>query len=100
MIMWLRHFLGWLRSAFCAREDLILENLVVMARTHPGKKFRLAFWTFETCCSFTIQFPLSFANQQRAIRTLKICDQLSQSRALLRVEAFASPEPFLIAYRP
>jgi hypothetical protein len=29
MIMWLRHFLGWLRSAFCAREDLILENLAL-----------------------------------------------------------------------
>jgi hypothetical protein len=29
MIVWLRHFLGWLRSAFCAREDLILENLAV-----------------------------------------------------------------------
>jgi hypothetical protein len=27
--MWLRHFLGWLRSAFCAREDLILENLAL-----------------------------------------------------------------------
>ena len=25
-IVWLRHFLGWLRSAFCARQDLILEN--------------------------------------------------------------------------
>src|ERR1017187_2529227 len=23
MIVWLRHFLGWLRSAFCARQDLI-----------------------------------------------------------------------------
>src|ERR1035437_7737138 len=29
MIVWLRHFLGWLRSAFCAREDLILENLAL-----------------------------------------------------------------------
>jgi putative transposase len=29
MIMWLRHFFGWLRSAFCAREDLILENLAL-----------------------------------------------------------------------
>src|ERR1039458_1906448 len=29
MIMWLRYFLGWLRSAFCAREDLILENLAL-----------------------------------------------------------------------
>src|ERR1035437_1051446 len=26
MIVWLRHFLGWLRSAFCAREDLILDT--------------------------------------------------------------------------
>ncbi|HZM11182.1 MAG TPA: hypothetical protein VFC15_13335 [Candidatus Limnocylindrales bacterium] len=29
MIVWLRHFLGWLRSAFCTREDLILENLAL-----------------------------------------------------------------------
>src|SRR5450759_2914623 len=29
MIVWLRHVLGWLRSAFCAREDLILENLAL-----------------------------------------------------------------------
>jgi hypothetical protein len=29
MIVWLRHILGWLRSAFCAREDLILENLAL-----------------------------------------------------------------------
>jgi len=29
MIVWFRHFLGWLRSTFCAREDLILENLAL-----------------------------------------------------------------------
>ena len=29
MIVWLRHFLGWPRSVFCAREDLILENLAL-----------------------------------------------------------------------
>jgi transposase InsO family protein len=29
MIVWLRHVLGWLRSAFCTREDLILENLAL-----------------------------------------------------------------------
>jgi hypothetical protein len=29
MIAWFRHFLGWLRSVFCAREDLILENLAL-----------------------------------------------------------------------
>src|SRR5664280_426262 len=29
MIVWLRHFLGRLSSAFCAREDLILENLAL-----------------------------------------------------------------------
>ena len=29
MIVWLRHFLGWFRSAFCARADLILENLAL-----------------------------------------------------------------------
>ena len=29
MIVWLRYFLGWLRSTFCAREDLILENLAL-----------------------------------------------------------------------
>ena len=29
MIVWLRHFLGWFRSVFCAREDLILENLAL-----------------------------------------------------------------------
>jgi hypothetical protein len=29
MIVWLRHVLGWLRSAFCAREDLLLENLAL-----------------------------------------------------------------------
>src|ERR1035437_10720295 len=29
MIVWLRHVLGWLRSASCAREDLILENLAL-----------------------------------------------------------------------
>src|SRR5664280_3063278 len=29
MIVWLRHFLGWLRGAFSAREDLILENLAL-----------------------------------------------------------------------
>src|ERR1017187_8313613 len=29
MIVWLRHFLGWLRSVFCAREHLILENLAL-----------------------------------------------------------------------
>ena len=27
--MWLRHFLGWLRSVFSAREHLILENLAL-----------------------------------------------------------------------
>jgi hypothetical protein len=32
MIVWLRHVLGWLRSAFCAREDLILENLALVVR--------------------------------------------------------------------
>src|SRR5664280_2963954 len=29
MIVWLRHFLGWLRSVFCAREHLIPENLAL-----------------------------------------------------------------------
>src|SRR5450756_1841912 len=29
MIVWLRHVFGWLRSAFCAREDLLLENLAL-----------------------------------------------------------------------
>lgn len=29
MILWLRHLLGWLSSASCAREDLILENLAL-----------------------------------------------------------------------
>jgi hypothetical protein len=29
MIVWLRHLLGWLRSAFVAREDLVLENLAL-----------------------------------------------------------------------
>ena len=29
MIVWLRHSLGWLGSVFCAREDLILENLAL-----------------------------------------------------------------------
>ena len=29
MIVLLRHFLGWLRSAFCVREALILENLAL-----------------------------------------------------------------------
>ena len=29
MIVWLRHFLGWFRNAFCAREDIILENLAL-----------------------------------------------------------------------
>ena len=29
MMVWFRHFLGWLRGAFCAREDLILENLAL-----------------------------------------------------------------------
>src|SRR5664279_916657 len=29
MIVWLRHVLGWLRIAFCARQDLILENLAL-----------------------------------------------------------------------
>ena len=29
MIVWLRYLIGWLRSAFCAREDLILENLAL-----------------------------------------------------------------------
>jgi len=32
MIVWLRHVLGWLRSAFCAREDLILENAYASMR--------------------------------------------------------------------
>jgi hypothetical protein len=27
MIVWLRHFLGWLRDVFSTLEDLILENL-------------------------------------------------------------------------
>ena len=31
MIVWLRHFLGWLRSVSCAREDLILENLALLS---------------------------------------------------------------------
>src|ERR1039458_627512 len=29
MIRWLRHFLGWVVSAFRSREDLILENLAL-----------------------------------------------------------------------
>ena len=29
MIVWRRQVLGWLRSVFCAREDLILENLAL-----------------------------------------------------------------------
>jgi len=29
MIVWFRHFLGWLRGAFIARQDLILENLAL-----------------------------------------------------------------------
>jgi putative transposase len=29
MIVWFRHFLGWLRSACCSRQDLILENLAL-----------------------------------------------------------------------
>ena len=27
MIVWLRHLLGWMVSAFSSREDLVLENL-------------------------------------------------------------------------
>jgi hypothetical protein len=30
MIVSLRHFLGWLVSAFRSREDLVLENLAVL----------------------------------------------------------------------
>jgi hypothetical protein len=29
MIAWLRHFLGWIISAFSSREDLVLENLAL-----------------------------------------------------------------------
>jgi hypothetical protein len=29
MIVSLRHFLGWLVSTFCSREDLVLENLAL-----------------------------------------------------------------------
>src|ERR1035441_9957440 len=29
MIVWLRHFLSWVVSAFRSREDLILENLAL-----------------------------------------------------------------------
>jgi putative transposase len=29
MVMWLRHFLGWMVSAFRSREDLVLENLAL-----------------------------------------------------------------------
>ena len=30
MIASLRHFLGWMASAFRSREDLVLENLAVL----------------------------------------------------------------------
>jgi hypothetical protein len=29
MIVWLRHLLGWMVSAFSSREDLVLENLAL-----------------------------------------------------------------------
>src|SRR5882724_9691591 len=29
MIVWLRHLLGWMVSAFHSREDLVLENLAL-----------------------------------------------------------------------
>ncbi len=29
MIVWLRHFLGWVVSAFRSREDLVLENVAL-----------------------------------------------------------------------
>src|ERR1700722_11401795 len=29
MIVWLRHLLGWMVSAFSCREDLVLENLAL-----------------------------------------------------------------------
>jgi hypothetical protein len=32
MIVWLRHFLGWVFSALRSREDLILENLAFHAK--------------------------------------------------------------------
>src|SRR5216683_1409717 len=29
MLVWLRHLLGWMVSAFSSREDLVLENLAL-----------------------------------------------------------------------
>src|ERR1019366_3122773 len=38
MIMWLRHFLGWLRSAFCAREDLIESAGAILGHSTPRER--------------------------------------------------------------
>jgi hypothetical protein len=35
MIVSLRHFLGWLVSAFHSREDLVLENLALRRQLPP-----------------------------------------------------------------
>src|ERR1035438_8059485 len=58
MIMWLRHFLGWLRSAFCAREDLILENLAYGQITHPRFQGSEVYPTEGSC-----RFPLIVLQQ-------------------------------------
>ena len=45
MIVWLRHLLGWLVSAFHSRQDLILENLalrqqlLVLHAQRPRRRF-------------------------------------------------------------
>ncbi len=53
MIVWLRHLLGWLVSAFHSRQDLILENLalrqqlLVLHAQRPRRRFTAAhklFW--------------------------------------------------------
>jgi hypothetical protein len=53
MIVWLRHLLGWVVTAFCSRQDFILENpalhrqlLAFHAQRHRRRltTFQKLFW--------------------------------------------------------
>ena len=81
MIVWLRHLLGWIVSAFRAREDLVLENLALrhqllalhaLRPRHQFPALHKLFWVaLRTCWSgwkkpLVLVTPRSVVNWHRA----------------------------------
>src|ERR1017187_7130648 len=67
MIVWLRHFLGWVVGAFRSREDIILENLALRQQLltlhaqRPRRRLTAAhklFWVVLRRCWARWQEPL------------------------------------------